>query len=113
VRPGTALPTAWPKAEFTARAREIQEQRKAIRKRNGPEQEMDALFTLQQREETARLSPFNGAVGAFEGANYEAAGSFRPQADCVMFSRDPVPFCAVCRRALDRVLDLYAVPAAR
>jgi len=25
-----------------------------------------------------------------------------------MFTRDRVPFCAVCRRAIDRVIDLYA-----
>jgi hypothetical protein len=113
VKPGTPLPTPWPKEPFTVRAREIQDQRKAIRKRNGPEAEMDALFLLQQKEETALLGPHNGPVGAFEGANYEAAGAYRAQADCIMFSRDPVPFCAVCRRALDRVLDLYAAPAAR
>ncbi len=112
VTPGAPLPTPWPKEAFTARAREIQAQRKAIRKRNGPEAEMDALFAMQQEEETALLSPLGGTVGAFEGANYEASGSFRPQADCVMFSRDRVPFCAVCRRTLDRVLDLYAAPAA-
>jgi hypothetical protein len=108
VRPGTPLPTPWPKEEFSTRARAIQDQRKAIRKRNGPEQEMDALFLKQQQEETALLSPVNGPVGAFEGANYEPAGTFRPQADCIMFSRDPVPFCAVCQRGLSRVLDLYA-----
>jgi hypothetical protein len=112
VAAGTPLPTPWPKEPFTVRAREIQAQRKAIRARNGPEREMDALFTLQQGEETALLRPVNGPVGAFEGANYEASGSYRPQADCIMFSRDPVPFCAVCRRGLDRVIDLYAAPAA-
>jgi hypothetical protein len=69
---------------------------------------MDELFLLQQREETALLGPLSGQVGAFEGANYEAQGYFRPQADCVMFSRDEVPFCAVCQRALSRVIDLYA-----
>ena len=110
--PGAPLPSPWPKEQFTTRARAIQEQRKAIRKRNGPEREMDALFRLQQKEETALLSPLNGTVGAFEGANYEAVGSYRPQVDCVMFSRDVVPFCAVCRRTLDRVIDLYAAPPA-
>ncbi len=110
IRPGAPLPTPWPKERFTLRAREIQAERKAIRKRNGPEREMDALFKAEQREETALLSPLSGQVGAFEGANYEAVGSYRPQADCIMFSRDPVPFCAVCRRTLDRVLDLYAAP---
>ena len=28
-----------------------------------------------------------GRLGAFEGANYEARGFFRPQADCIMFTR--------------------------
>ena len=37
------------------------------------------------------VPPHGGVVGAFEGANYEARGSFRPQADCVMFTRDQVP----------------------
>jgi hypothetical protein len=112
VAAGTPLPTPWPKEPFTVRAREIQALRKAIRARNGPEREMDALFSRQQGEETALLMPVNGSVGAFEGANYEATGSYRPQADCIMFSRDPVPFCAVCRRGLDRVIDLYAAPVA-
>jgi hypothetical protein len=73
---------------------------------------MDALFLAQQKEESALLSaaPNAAKVGAFEGANYEASGYYRPQMDCVMFTRDPVPFCAVCRRALSKVIDLYAAP---
>jgi hypothetical protein len=49
-----------------------------------------------------------GKVGAFEGAMYEAKGYYRPQTDCIMFTRDEVSFCAVCRRAIERVVDLYA-----
>ena len=49
-----------------------------------------------------------GKVGAFEGANYEARGFYRPQADCIMFTRDNVPFCVVCRRAIEQILDLYS-----
>jgi hypothetical protein len=110
VSPGTPLPTPWPHDAFARRALEFQERRKAIRARNGPEAEMDALFLAQQREETALLgkAPFAAKVGAFEGANYESTGYFRPQIDCVMFTRDPVPFCAVCRRALERMIDLQA-----
>ena len=64
----------------------------------------------QMAHDTALLggSPHAHEVGAFEGANYEARGFFRPQVDCIMFTRDEVPFCAVCRRAIERVLDLYA-----
>jgi hypothetical protein len=108
--PGTPVPTPWDKPGFEMRAREFQEKRKAIRKRNGPESEMDALFLAQKKEESARLStePHAGQVGAFEGANYEAKGSFRSQVDCVMFSRNDVPFCSACRSALGDVIDQYA-----
>ena len=113
VQKGTPLPTPWPKEVFTRRAKEFQERRKRIRAENRPEAEMDALFLAQQKEETMLLSaaPHARSVGAFEGANYEASGYFRPQLDCVMFTRDPIPFCAVCQRALGRVIDLYARPA--
>ena len=30
-----------------------------------------------------------------------------------MFTRDEVGFCAVCRRAIERVIDLYTKDAAR
>ena len=112
IRPGVPLPTPWPKETFTKRAKELQERRKRIRAENRPEAEMDALFLQQQREETELLgkAAHARAVGAFEGANYESTGYYRPQMDCIMFTRDPVPFCAVCRRALDRIVDLYSRP---
>ena len=80
-----------------------------IRAANRPEAEMDALFREQKTHDTALLDdgPHAGKVGAFEGANYEARGYYRPQADCIMFTRDHVPFCAVCRRAIEAILDLY------
>jgi hypothetical protein len=50
---------------------------------------------------------YSGKVGAFEGAMYEAKGYYRPQIDCIMFSRDDVPFCAVCRQAIERIINFY------
>ena len=47
-------------------------------------------------------------VGAFEGAAYEAKGLYRPEADCIMFTRDEVGFCRVCQRAIARIIDLYS-----
>ena len=66
----------------------------------------------EQAHDAALLGsgPFAGKVGAFEDANYEAHGYFRPQDDCLMFTRDAVPFCAVCRRAIETILDLYSRP---
>ncbi len=110
VAPGTPLPTPWGKEAFEARSRDIQTERRKIRAEKRPEAEMDALFTRQRDEEEKRFAaePFAGKVGAFEGANYEAKGYYRPAADCIMFTRDRVPFCPVCRHAIDRVIDLYA-----
>ena len=109
VKPGTPLPTPWPKEKYEEDARATQERRRRIRAENRPEREMDALFREQMAHDTAMLggSPHAHEVGAFEGANYEARGFFRPQVDCIMFTRDEVPFCAVCRRAIERVLELY------
>jgi hypothetical protein len=107
--PGVPIPTPWPKEEFEKLSREFQRRRREIRAANGPEEQMDALFREEQIQETKLLSssPYAGKVGAFEGAMYEAKGYYRPQVDCIMFTRDEVPFCAVCRRAISRVIDLY------
>jgi hypothetical protein len=108
--PGVAIPTPWPKEEFEAYTKEIQQKRRAIRAANRPESEMDALFRDEEKRDTTVLNegPHAGKVGAFEGANYEARGYYRPQADCIMFTRDNVPFCAVCRRAIAQIIDLYS-----
>jgi len=110
VTPGLRIPTPWPKEEFERYTKEIQQKRRAIRAADRPESEMDALFRDEEKRDTTLLNegPHAGKVGAFEGANYEARGSYRPQADCIMFTRDNVPFCAVCRRAIEQILDLYA-----
>ncbi|HEV8609858.1 MAG TPA: IgA Peptidase M64 [Thermoanaerobaculia bacterium] len=110
VTPGTPIPTRWNKEAFEAESREIQKRRRKIRAENRPEEEMDALFREQKAKEMKMLAaePYAGKVGAFEGAIYEAKGYYRPQIDCVMFSRDDVPFCAVCRRAIERVIALYS-----
>lgn len=110
VEPGTPLPTPWQKEEFEKINREFQRRRRELRARNAPESEMDALFREQQAKETAFLAAqqYAGKVGAFEGASYEAKGLFRPQVDCIMFSRNEVGFCRICSRAIERIIDLYA-----
>jgi hypothetical protein len=110
VTTGTPVPTPWAKDEFEQHSKTTQEQRRLIRAANKPETEIDALFREQMARESALLArgPHAGRVGAFEGANYEAHGYFRPQTDCVMFTRDPVPFCLVCQRAIAVILDLYS-----
>jgi hypothetical protein len=110
VTPGTPIPTPWAKAEQEAYDADYQQRRQALRAANRPEAEMDELFREDMKRSTEILakSPYANNVGAFEGANYEATGYYRPQVDCIMFSRNVSWFCAVCRRAISGILDLYA-----
>jgi hypothetical protein len=70
---------------------------------------MSALF----REDLARTNalfskaPQRHATGAFEGANYEASGYYRPAMQCIMFDRSD-KFCPVCQDGISDIIDLYA-----
>jgi hypothetical protein len=77
------------------------------------ESEMTALSGGSEQPYTSRLlsDAAHGRGRRLPGANYDAR-LLPPQLDCVMFTRDEVPFCSVCQRALDRVIDQYAGPSA-
>jgi hypothetical protein len=108
----TPVPTPWPKEAFEAFQRDSQARRKQIRAERRPEGEMDALFRKEQSYTTElfRAAEHAHDLGAFQGANYDAQAYYRPQLDCVMFTRDEVPFCRVCQDAIERIIDLYAGP---
>jgi hypothetical protein len=109
VSPDTPLPTPWQKKDFEAYERDIQANRHQLRKENRPESEMDALFNAEKKheEEGFAAEKYAGKVGAFEGANYEAQGYYRPQSNCIMFTRTDF-FCKVCQSSIERVIDLYS-----
>ena len=69
---------------------------------------MEALFQEERQMDRRQFAAekYAGKVGAFEGAHYEAQGFYRPEVDCIMFTRSE-QFCAVCRRALTRVIETY------
>ncbi|MGZ5493258.1 MAG: M64 family metallopeptidase [Thermoanaerobaculia bacterium] len=106
------LPAPWDKEQFEAHQREYQAERRKLRNANVPETQMDQLFRREQEWATKSLGAqkYAGKVGAFEGAAYEAKGLYRPQVDCIMFTRDEVGFCRVCRRAIETILDQYSRP---
>lgn len=109
VDPDTPLPTPWSKEEFEVYSRQYSARRAQLRKENRPEAEMEALFREDRRMVDAMMAKekYAGRVGAFEGAMYEAKGFYRPQVDCIMFSRTDF-FCKVCKRAIERIIRLYA-----
>ena len=105
----TPIPTPWKKEEFEAYSREIQKRRAQLRKDRRPEEEMEALFREELAHEKKMFAAEKhfGQVGAFEGANYEAKGYYRPEIDCIMFTRTDT-FCRVCREAIVRVIKMYS-----
>ncbi|HVE72599.1 MAG TPA: M64 family metallopeptidase [Thermoanaerobaculia bacterium] len=109
VSPGTPLPTPWSKEAFEKQQREYQAERAKLRNANVPESEMDALFRREQAIETKMLADekYANKVGAFEGASYESKGLYRPEVDCIMFTRNEVGFCDVCARAINRTIDMH------
>ena len=109
---GTPLPTPWDKDAFEVESSAAQATRRDMRLEGVAETEIDRLFTEQMEQETAFLGSMEhaGRVGAFEGASYEPTGLYRPEVDCIMFTRNPVGFCRVCQRAIHRVIDQYARP---
>lgn len=109
VAPDTPIPTPWNKDEFEKYSLAIQKRRGEIRKQKLPESVMEALFREELKYEQSMFhkEKYYGRVGAFEGSIYEAKGYYRPEVDCIMFTRTN-HFCAVCRRAIERIVELYS-----
>jgi hypothetical protein len=110
VAPDTPLPTAWPKQAFEEHSIAYQEKRREMRAANVPEDKMNALFRSNQEhvETLFGKSGQKGVVGAFEGGNYQAEGFFRPEQNCLMFTRTEA-FCTVCAEAIGKVIDEYTL----
>ncbi len=108
IEEGTPLPTPWNKEEFDKAGYAIQKERDSLRKAMVPETVMEDLFTRQMDEENGYFSKekYKDKVGAFEGAGYLAKGLYRPQVDCIMYTRH-LAFCEVCSRSIEKVIDQY------
>ena len=111
VKPETPLPTAWPKEAYDQHAKVYQKIRADLRANNRPESEMNALFRedLVYSNKLFAGTKFEHTIGAFEGANYESTGYYRPAMQCIMFNRTD-QFCGVCSAAVERVIQMYSTP---
>ena len=106
----TPVPTPWDQDTYDKTMLGFEKRRRELREKNAPEEQMEALFEEVRRKTTPMLrgEKHFGKVGAFEGASYEAKGLYRPEVDCIMFSRNPKTFCDVCAGAIERVIRMYA-----
>ena len=123
VTPGTAVPTPWEKEEYDRLDASYQKVRQEVnariagmKKRGAPAAEVAKLVAesenlslehAKKMDAFLRKSRYWEKVGAFEGAGYSSTGLFRPALDCLMFSKGTKPFCAVCERAVVRVIEAY------
>lgn len=110
VAAGTPLPSAWGQKAYDEMDLAYQAKRKKLIDEQASEEQSEALMREVKVTSSAMLQkePLHGKVGAFEGAMYEAKGLYRPEVDCIMFTRNPTSFCRVCARAIDRTIDRYA-----
>ena len=108
----TPIPTPWDKEAFEVESLAAQRERRSLRIDEAPELVIDDLFAEQLEQETKLLGgmEYAGKVGAFQGASYESTGLYRPEVDCLMFTRNPVGFCRVCSRAIEQVINQHTSP---
>ncbi len=108
----TPLPTPWPKELYEKHSLAFQARRNRMREANVPESEMNKLFRANQDfvENLFSTANHRADIGAFEGANYQAAGFYRSALNCIMFTRTK-DFCTVCSAAIEEVIDEYTKAA--
>jgi len=110
IEPGTPIPTPWPKECYENVVGDSQKLIQKIRAENRPQAEIRKVRRDRENAIEACFSrgQYGGRVGAFEGAMYETQGYYRPEQQCIMLEGDQ--FCAVCRKAIEEIVDLYSRP---
>ena len=107
---GTPIPTPWPKACYENSQRDSQHLVEEMRSKNRSATEIEEVRRAAREKAELCLAsgPYANKVGAFEGAMYETKGYYRPQQQCIMISGEQ--FCAVCRHAIEEIIDLDTKP---
>ena len=123
--PGIAVPTEYGKEKIEALQAERQKNRAALREDVAKGQEKgaaaDEIKAIQDKsaavdkEIAAKIEAvkkqykdLEDKVGVFEGAGYAAKGLYRPQMYCLMIGSPKNEFCAVCRKAIDDMIEYFA-----
>lgn len=105
----TPLPSPWNKEAYDEFDLQMQKRREQLVATKAADDEYEKVFVEVKKATTPILNgnKLFGKVGAFEGAGYVSKGMYRPQIDCIMFTRNDVPFCKVCEEAINKTIDMY------
>ncbi len=123
--PGIGVPTEYGKDRTEALQAELREARaarakavEAAKKRGAKAAELKKIedqagaaeAALRARIEAVRqeFASLVDRVGVFEGAGYAAKGLYRSQIFCIMIGNPKNEFCAVCQRAIARMIDFFS-----
>ena len=109
VTPGTPLPTPWEKDAYEKRLARDQARRAELREDRPARGRDGGAVARKRRTRRARCSPRSPRTRSARSRapTTKRAGYYRPEVNCIMFTRTDA-FCAVCRRALERVIDTYS-----
>lgn len=123
VTPDTPIPTPWGKAEYDRHNLDYQKKRRLIDskiaeliRKGAPTARINEVkaeatelsgWNAKWVQEFFATNPGRDKVGAFEGAGYISTGLYRPQLDCIMFSKGEKPFCRICEAAVAARLRFY------
>lgn len=121
--PGVELPTPWEKQAYDEADLAYQAERRELNaaiaeaaRAGAPAAEVDAMQRAEDQHALARVAAVDAfmkasgqtdLVGAFEGGGYVSEGLYRPQIDCLMFTRGVKPLCRVCQRAVEKRILHY------
>lgn len=105
----TPIPTYWNQAKYDSVAIIYQQERQKVINNGASVEEMESMadYFDEARKSVVVEQKYYGKVGAFEGSGYLAKGLYRPEIDCIMFSRNRAEFCKVCLEAIDQMIDWY------
>jgi len=109
VESGTPLPTPWNQDEYDSISVNYVRKRSQLVDEGASVSEMEKV-SLENQKSTINIlksQKYYGKVGAFEGGGYLAKGLYRPEVDCIMFSRNRNDFCKVCAEAIEKQIDWY------
>lgn len=123
--PGIGVPTEYGKDRTEALQAELREAQaarakavEAAGKRGAAAGELKKIEVKAEAAEAALRAKIEAVrkeyaslvdkVGVFEGAGYAAKGLYRSQIYCIMIGNPKNEFCAVCQRAIARMIDFYS-----
>ncbi len=109
VEEGTPIPTPWEQAAYDSIVVVYQQNRRQMITNGVSTNKMETLFEELKQSTIPMLKSqeYYGKVGAFEGGGYLAKGLYRPEIDCIMFSRNRSEFCKVCSEAIEKMINWY------